>query len=79
MNSKWLIIWFPYGSYHFVDVTLIDIRLEQVYQLRALWYVFFLNIFCVYLSAKKLAEELDGWLKASSLSKSSDVRGVIAP
>ncbi|XP_058195539.1 uncharacterized protein LOC131311919 [Rhododendron vialii] len=28
---------------------------------------------------KKLAEELDGWLRASGLVKSSDVRGVIAP
>ncbi|KAK2979442.1 hypothetical protein RJ640_015071 [Escallonia rubra] len=27
----------------------------------------------------KLAEELDGWLRASGLSKSPDVRGVIAP
>lgn len=30
-------------------------------------------------SAKKLAEELEGWLGASGLSKSSDVRAVIAP
>ncbi|KAL0291038.1 UNVERIFIED_CONTAM: protein MEMO1 [Sesamum angustifolium] len=28
---------------------------------------------------KKLAEELEGWLTASSLAKSSDIRGVIAP
>jgi hypothetical protein len=28
---------------------------------------------------KKLAEELDGWLSASGLEKSADVRGVIAP
>ncbi|KAJ9702702.1 hypothetical protein PVL29_004434 [Vitis rotundifolia] len=28
---------------------------------------------------KKLAEELDGWLRASGLAKSPDVRGVIAP
>lgn len=27
----------------------------------------------------KLAEELDGWLRSSGLTKSSDVRGVIAP
>lgn len=32
-----------------------------------------------YISAKKLDEELDGWLQASGLEKSSDVRGVIAP
>ena len=31
------------------------------------------------LSAKKLAEELDGWIRAAGLVKSSDVRGVIAP
>ncbi|XP_022951453.1 protein MEMO1-like [Cucurbita moschata] len=30
-------------------------------------------------NSKKLAEELDGWLRASGLSKSPDVRGVIAP
>jgi hypothetical protein len=30
-------------------------------------------------SAKKLAEELEGWLRASGLEKSPDVRGVIAP
>lgn len=30
-------------------------------------------------SAKKLAEELEGWLKASGVEKSPDVRGVIAP
>ncbi|EPS66920.1 hypothetical protein M569_07860, partial [Genlisea aurea] len=28
---------------------------------------------------RKLGEELDGWLRASGLTKSSDVRGVIAP
>ncbi|KAL0330565.1 UNVERIFIED_CONTAM: protein MEMO1 [Sesamum radiatum] len=28
---------------------------------------------------KKLAEELEGWLTASGLAKSSDIRGVIAP
>ena len=37
----------------------------------------FLSFFL--LLAKKLAEELDGWLRASGLSKSPDVRGVIAP
>ncbi|OWM69373.1 hypothetical protein CDL15_Pgr006336 [Punica granatum] len=30
-------------------------------------------------SAKKLREELDGWLRACGLEKSPDVRGVIAP
>ncbi|RVW53897.1 Protein MEMO1-like [Vitis vinifera] len=33
----------------------------------------------ILLSARKLAEELDGWLRASGLAKSPDVRGVIAP
>ncbi|KAE9460272.1 hypothetical protein C3L33_07825, partial [Rhododendron williamsianum] len=34
---------------------------------------------CLYCHAQKLAEELDGWLSASGLVKSADVRGVIAP
>lgn len=37
------------------------------------------DIISFHFSAKKLAEELEGWLGASGLSKSSDVRGVIAP
>lgn len=31
------------------------------------------------LSAKRLAEELDGWLREAGLPKSPEVRGVIAP
>ena len=31
------------------------------------------------LSAKRLGEELDGWLRAAALPKSPEVRGVIAP
>ncbi|KAK6237015.1 hypothetical protein SCA6_012352 [Theobroma cacao] len=34
---------------------------------------------CVILETRKLAEELDGWIRAAGLAKSSDVRGVIAP
>ncbi|CAK9146447.1 unnamed protein product [Ilex paraguariensis] len=36
-------------------------------------------MYSILLSAKKLAEELEGWLRACGLSKSQDVRGVIAP
>lgn len=32
-----------------------------------------------FISAKKLEEELEGWLRESGLDKSPDVRGVIAP
>jgi hypothetical protein len=38
-----------------------------------------LILFSFPFSAKKLAEELEGWLGASGLSQSPDVRGVIAP
>ncbi|KAF7139587.1 hypothetical protein RHSIM_Rhsim07G0160700 [Rhododendron simsii] len=38
-----------------------------------------INFALCWFLAKKLAEELDGWLSASGLVKSDDVRGVIAP
>lgn len=35
--------------------------------------------FIFHFSARKLSEELEGWLRESGLTKSPDVRGVIAP
>jgi hypothetical protein len=49
------------------------------------FYYFFESIILLFffilllISAKKLEEELEGWLGATGLTKSPDVRGVIAP
>ena len=42
-----------------------------------LYYFFYFILLLI--SAKKLEEELEGWLSATGLTKSTDVRGVIAP
>lgn len=35
--------------------------------------------FHVYKSARKLEEELDGWLREAGITKNPDVRAIIAP
>lgn len=49
---------------------------EQNFTLIFLIMFFFFNFV---FSAKQLSEELEGWLKSCGLTKSPDVRGVIAP
>lgn len=53
-----------------LSLTIFIIFLNQLY------YFFFILLL---ISAKKLEEELEGWLGATGLTKSPDVRGVIAP
>jgi hypothetical protein len=36
-------------------------------------------LFHVYKSARKLEEELDGWLREAGITKNPDIRAIIAP